>query len=146
MNNDTLTKVIPTPPNASKSRIPEYENGEQWAGAMFKAGLAYHLEGDPADIIHFVTHEKVFTANECAELRAIVKRMPESDLTRYFERIMELMEQDYAPKPGVKVDDVLEDCTVQFGNTLLGILLGCAVVILALGFAVYMMMRGINGQ
>jgi hypothetical protein len=141
MNKDTTTKVIPVTPNAGKSRIPTYENGGQWADAMFEAGLAYHLEGDPADIIHFVTREKVFTADECDELREIVKRMYESDLTRYFERTMELIEKEYTPESGVEVEGVLEDCTMMFGNTLLGVLLGCAAVILALGFAVRMIIR-----
>lgn len=146
MNKDTTTKVIPKPQNLGRSRIPKYEYGEQWADAMFEAGLSYFLENDPASIVHIMTREIVFTKHECDELREIVKRMPESDLTRYFERSLELIEEEYTPESGAEVEGVLEDCTVMFGNTLLGILLGWAAVILALGFAVYMIIRGSNGQ
>lgn len=57
-----------------KTRIPTYENPKQWIAAMADAGLLFHFDDDPQDIVN--EHgERLFTEDESTEVRATVARL-----------------------------------------------------------------------
>lgn len=55
------------------SRIPAYDSPAQFARALHAAGLDFHFDDDPADIVTAGTGgQRTFTLDEVIELRAIV--------------------------------------------------------------------------
>lgn len=61
------------------SRIPQPagmtpEDACGWFAAMRDAGLLFHPEDDPADIVRIESGEPLFTDTEVEELRAILER------------------------------------------------------------------------
>ncbi|MDV7211281.1 hypothetical protein [Azotobacter beijerinckii] len=61
------------------SRIPQpfgttFGDARDWFIAMRDANLLFHLEDDPADIVHIGSGERLFTDAEVVELRAILDR------------------------------------------------------------------------
>ena len=75
------------------SRIPPFQTGAQWAAAMHAADLSYHIDDDPADIIHNTTGEPLFTPEECVELRAIVAAMPFAEYEAYMETTLDIINE-----------------------------------------------------
>jgi hypothetical protein len=56
-------------PEACRVSITDRPSGEAWLRALVGAGLEFHLEDDPGDIINIRTGEDVFAREDVAWLR-----------------------------------------------------------------------------
>lgn len=74
------------------SRIPDCENMEDWARAMFRLGLAFHLDDDPREIVEVMPEglgPPLFTEEECLELDAILHNLTEEEVEIYHQTIVD---------------------------------------------------------
>lgn len=75
------------------NRIPPLTNVEEWARAMFKLGLAYHLDDDPSDIVDTSTNDvlgpPMFSHEEAEHLSVVTSKFSQEDRETYFKTVLE---------------------------------------------------------
>lgn len=80
---DAAARIEPS--EHALNRIPPFQgDAKAWYFAMAAAGLDYHIEDDPEEIIHGPTWVRLFTAAECATLEKILATFTKRQYEQYF--------------------------------------------------------------
>lgn len=80
----------------SGARIPNLTEGaEDWGVKLYEAGLAFHLEDEPADIVG-ADGKAAFTPAECEKLRGILDAMDGAELDAAIGSILEAYRKEDA--------------------------------------------------
>lgn len=90
MHNLKLQRTMNT-----ENRIPDCESVEDWARALFAAGLSFHLDDDPAEVLDG-NGGLMFNAAELRDINAAVENFTEAD-RETFARVMVECAQGRAP-------------------------------------------------
>ena len=68
---------------ALRSPVVDLQTGKDWLASLVAAGLAFHLEDDPADIINGATGAPIFREEDCAFIREQVAALYRQDWGAY---------------------------------------------------------------
>jgi hypothetical protein len=89
------------------NRIPKFENVVQWVTDMHKAGLVYHLDDDPGDVVRDLGGHVVptFSQEERETLEILVASLTPEERELYFETAVALC---HAEVPSAQASPVPE--------------------------------------
>lgn len=90
------------------NRIPDTENAHDWALEMYRLGLAFHIDDDPADIVDD-QGQPMFNEEEIRDLRVVIENFSDAEAEEYFETVLDehrkqeayfkIQTEDYTPQP-----------------------------------------------